>query len=71
VKELFINHPSLGEITDNLVSTVTGWTAKVYFQAEVRASSVFHSIQTGSETHLISYPVGTGGSFPRCKVSRA
>jgi hypothetical protein len=31
--------------------------------------SVLHNIQTGSGAHHASYPVGTGGSFPRVKVT--
>jgi hypothetical protein len=27
-------------------------------------SSLLHSIQTDSEAHPVSYPMGTGGSFP-------
>jgi hypothetical protein len=26
--------------------------------------SLFHSVETGSGAHLVSYPIGTGGSFP-------
>jgi hypothetical protein len=29
--------------------------------------SLLHSVQTGSEAHPFSYPVGTGGSFPVVK----
>jgi hypothetical protein len=32
---------------------------------------LLHSIQTGSRAHTGSYPVSTGGSFPRCKVAGA
>jgi hypothetical protein len=30
-----------------------------------------NNIQTGCATHPVSYPVGTGGSFPRCEVATA
>jgi hypothetical protein len=33
--------------------------------ARVRDFSVIHSIQTVSVVHRASYPVGTGGYFPR------
>lgn len=29
----------------------------------------FHSIQTGYEAHPASYPIGSGGAFPRAKVA--
>jgi hypothetical protein len=31
--------------------------------------SLFHVVQTGSEVHLASYPVGTGVSFPGDKAA--
>jgi hypothetical protein len=34
-----------------------------------RDFSLFDSIQTSSEAKLVSYSMGTGGSFPRSKVS--
>jgi hypothetical protein len=33
--------------------------------------SVFHSVKNGSGTRPTSYPLGTGGSFPVVKESRA
>jgi hypothetical protein len=36
---------------------------RVRFQAEAGNSSLRHRVQTGSETHSASYPMGTGGSF--------
>jgi hypothetical protein len=32
-----------------------------------RDFSLFHSFRTGSPSHPASYPIGTGGSFPRIK----
>jgi hypothetical protein len=32
--------------------------------------SLLNSVQTGSGAHPTSYPVGTGGSFPRDKGAR-
>lgn len=32
---------------------------------------LLHIIQTGSEAHLASYPVGTGGTLPRSKAAGA
>jgi hypothetical protein len=34
-------------------------------------NSVYHRIQTGSEAHPASYPMGIRGSFPGGKVARA
>jgi hypothetical protein len=31
--------------------------------------SLLHVVQTGSEVHPTSYPMGTGGSFPGDKVA--
>jgi hypothetical protein len=33
--------------------------------------SLPHVVQTGSRTHPVSYPMGTGGSFPRGKVDHS
>jgi hypothetical protein len=33
--------------------------------------SLLHVVQTGSEVHLISYPMDTGGSFLRGKAAEA
>jgi hypothetical protein len=30
---------------------------------------LLHSVQTGSGAHPVSYPMGTGGSFPGGKVT--
>jgi hypothetical protein len=36
-----------------------------------RIFSLYHCIQTGSGAHPAFYPVGTGGSFPRCEMAEA
>jgi hypothetical protein len=49
------------------VGILTAWTARVRFQA-------VHIIFTASrpaEAHPASYPMGTGGHFPRCNVADA
>jgi hypothetical protein len=33
--------------------------------------SLLHSVQTGYEAHLVSYPKGTGGSFPGGEMAGA
>jgi hypothetical protein len=38
------------------------------FQYSARFS-IPNSVQTGSGAHPASYPIGTGGSFPRVKVA--
>jgi hypothetical protein len=30
---------------------------------------VLHTVQTGSRAHPVTYPMGTGGSFPRGNVA--
>jgi hypothetical protein len=42
----------------------TSWTAGVRFPAVVRDFSVLHSVQTVSDTHSASYPVGAGAHSP-------
>jgi hypothetical protein len=49
----------------------TGWTAEgSEFEVPVEAI-IFHIVQTGSEAHTASYPMGTGGSFPEVKAAGA
>jgi hypothetical protein len=36
-----------------------------------RTVSLHHSVQTDSEVHPDSYPMGSGGSLPRSKMARA
>jgi hypothetical protein len=44
---------------------------RVWFPVGAGNSSLWHSVQTGSEAHPASYPMGTGGSFPGGKAARA
>jgi hypothetical protein len=61
--------PSSGR--DSSVGIATGWTARVRFPA-VRDFSLLHSVQTGSEVHPASYPMGGAwGSFPGRKAAGA
>jgi hypothetical protein len=39
-----------------------------YIPGRGKRFSLFHSIQTASGAHPVSYPVGTGDSFPRGKM---
>jgi hypothetical protein len=39
--------------------------------AAVQDFSLLHIVQTGSAAHPASYPMGTGGSFPRGKAAEA
>jgi hypothetical protein len=41
----------------------TGWTAGVRCQARTTYFSLVHRVQTGSEAHPASYPMGAGSSF--------
>jgi hypothetical protein len=49
----------------------TGWMAKLRFPAAARDFSLLHGVQTGSEAHPASYPMGAGGSFPGSKTAGA
>jgi hypothetical protein len=46
------------------------WLPEFSFQ-QGKDFSLLHSVQTGSGAHAASYPVGTGGSFPRGKEAGA
>jgi hypothetical protein len=39
--------------------------AEVRFPAEARIFSLRHRVQSDSGAHPVSYPMGTGGSFPQ------
>jgi hypothetical protein len=45
-----------------------GWTAGVRFPAGARDFSLLHSVETGSDAHPASYPMGTGGCKPGGKA---
>jgi hypothetical protein len=46
----------------------TGWTIGVRSPTGAEDFSSSLCVQTGSEAHLASYPVGTGGPFPGGKA---
>jgi hypothetical protein len=51
---------------DSSVATGTAWMARVQFLAGATYVSVLHNVQTGSEAHPPSYPIGTMyGLFPK------
>jgi hypothetical protein len=51
----------------------TGWmTDEPEFESRLsKTCSLLHVIQTGSEAHPASYPMGTDGSFSGSKVAEA
>jgi hypothetical protein len=53
------------------IAAGTDWTAGIRFSAGARDFAFLHNVQTGSEMHSASYPMGTGFSFPRGKADRA
>jgi hypothetical protein len=53
------------------VGIATGWTIRARFPAGARDFFFFHSVRTGSGAHPVSYPMGTGGSFPGGKAAEA
>jgi hypothetical protein len=51
------------------------WKRAIRWKAKVRVPvglsfCLIYSIHTGSGAHPASYPMGTGGSFPRVKAAR-
>jgi hypothetical protein len=51
-------------------ATGFGLDARILFPA-VQNISLLHGAQTESGAHPASYPMGTGGSYPRDKTARA
>jgi len=51
-------------IAQSVKRLATGWTIGIQFPAGDANSSLRHRVQTSSETHPASYPMGIGGSFP-------
>jgi hypothetical protein len=49
----------------------TGWTSGVRFPVEAGIFFLRHSVQTGSDAHPASYPMGTRGYFSGGKVTGA
>jgi hypothetical protein len=61
---------------NSVVGIVTGYeldnrVVGVQVPVGSRFVSLLHVIQTGSGAHQTSYPMGTGGSFPGGKATRA
>jgi hypothetical protein len=58
---------------DSAVGIANGWTAKgSQFKSRWgQEFSLLHVVQTGSEVHPTSYPMGYGGSFPGVKAAGA
>jgi hypothetical protein len=64
----FCNGEVLGTgVAQSVQCLTTGWTTGVPFQSEANNFSSSLSVQTGSEAHPHSYPMGTGCSFPGAK----
>jgi hypothetical protein len=58
---------------DSSVTTVTGYGLDGSGSIPGRGERYFllHGVQTGSEAHTASYPMGTGGSIPKVKAAGA
>jgi hypothetical protein len=61
---------------DSSVGIATGYglddqTIRVRFPAGAGNFSLRHYVQTGPGAHSASYPMGTGGLFPRGKATEA
>jgi hypothetical protein len=53
-----------------LLYTFKAWCS-VKKSTEATLPLPYHRVQTGSEAHPASYPMGSGGSFSGCKVAGA
>jgi hypothetical protein len=56
-------------IRGSSVGIAKDWTTGVQYQARARNLSLLHGFQTGSGAHLVSYKIGTRGSFPGVKAA--
>jgi hypothetical protein len=56
--------------SESVYQWATGWMAGVRFPGG-QGCSVLHSVQTGAEAHLASYPMGTWDCFPGGKATEA
>jgi len=52
---------------------ISGWTTLISVPSGGNDGyfSLRYRVHTGSETHIVSYPMGTGGSFPGFRVTGA
>jgi hypothetical protein len=57
-------------LAQSIQRKVTGWKARVLFLAG-EVFSILYCVQTGSEAHRASYPMGTGGPFLGSKAAEA
>jgi hypothetical protein len=57
-------YTSRAGIPQSVQRSATGWTPRVRFPVGARDFSLFHSVQTASGARSVSYPMGTGSSFP-------
>jgi hypothetical protein len=57
-------HVSATNISLFMLLTETDANASV---SRIQSFSMLHNVQTDSEVHPTSYPMGTRGSFPGCK----
>jgi hypothetical protein len=64
-----INHKRYRRVSS--VGVATGWMAGVWFPAEVRSSSLLHSVQTDCVAYPASCTVGAAISLHSGKVARA
>jgi hypothetical protein len=58
-------------IAQSIQRLATGWTIGVRFSAGAGNFSLRQHVQTGSRAHPASYPMGSGGSFPKVKAAEA
>jgi hypothetical protein len=56
---------------DSAVGIVSSYTidSEPEFESRKSQKCLLHSVQTGSGAHPVSYPMGTGGSFPGDKAA--
>jgi hypothetical protein len=63
-KEYIPLHQRRAGIAQSVTRRATGWIAGVRFPIGESSFFLLHSVQTGSEAHPASYPMGSEGSFP-------
>jgi hypothetical protein len=68
--------PSISTSRDSSVGIALGYglddrDSRVRFTAGAENFSLHHNVQNGPGAHPVSYPMGTGGSFPGSKAAGA
>jgi hypothetical protein len=65
----YLEFMTAGTFSDTRITT--GWKARVRLSVGTRDLSLLHSVQTSSEDHPFSHPMGTGDYVSGSKAARA